>query len=393
MIYLDNSATTKQYDQVTEEMLFAIENNFGNPSSLHGLGVKSEKEIEKSRSGLSGALGVDSDEIIFTGGGTEGNNMALFGVYGKNRRIGKRVITSKAEHPSIIETCRKLEHDGAEVIYADVDSKGRVNIEEIRDNINDSTILISIMTVNNELGTVSPMKEISELIKGRNIVFHTDGVQALGKIPLDLRGWGVDLMSLSSHKIHGPKGMGALYVRKGVKINPLIFGGGQERGLRSGTENTPAIAGFGKAVEILGDKFDERRKTINKTRSYLLEGIKEEILDFVINSPEESYDEEYAEGQMAKCSPGILNVSFLGCPGQVLIHHLEEQGIYASTSAACSSRKGRSRVLTAAGLQNSVIDSAIRFSFNEFNTMDQMELVLSELKKAILAIRKISRYR
>ncbi len=389
-VYLDNSATTRQYDQVTRRMLRMAEEDFGNPSSLHRLGIAAEKAVKEARKAVASSLAVREEEVYFTGSGTEADNTAVFGVYNAKKRGGNKIITSMGEHPAVIEACKKLEAAGAQVAYLDIDNKGAVDIDQLEHSLDDSTILVSIMTVNNELGTVAPVEKIGALVKSREgVLFHTDAVQAYGKMPIEIDKWNAHLVTISGHKVHGPKGTGALYVRKGIRIDPYICGGGQERGLRSGTENTPGIAGFGLAAEIMQGDLEQRILTMEKVRSYLLEGIKEEIPDIRVNSPEGVLGEKGAVHSGPVSSPGVLNVSFLGCRGEVLLHSLEQRDIYVSTGAACSSKKKGSRVLEAAGLSPPVIESAIRFSFSEFNRIEQMDYVLTELKKAVLSMRKL----
>ena len=389
-VYLDNSATTKQYDQVTHKMTRLMEEDFGNPSSLHRMGMTAEQAVKEARKGIASSLYVKDEEIYFTGSGTEADNMAIFGAFNARKRRGNKIITSEVEHPAVIEACKRLEAAGVQVVYIPTDSKGLIDIDQLEEKLDDSTILVTIMAVNNELGTVEPVEEIGNLVKSRgDILFHTDAVQAYGKMETDPDKWKADLMTVSGHKIHGPKGIGSIYIKKGVHIEPLIYGGGQEKGIRSGTENTPAIVGFGLAAEMMHGNLSNRIRTMAKVRTYLLEGIKAEIPDITINSPEGVFTEEQSAGTPLS-SPGILNVSFLGCRGEVLLHFLEQQDIYVSTGAACSSAKKGSRVLSAAGLAAPVIDSAIRFSFSEFNTVEQMDFVLIELKKAVLSMRKLT---
>ena len=404
-VYLDNSATTRQYDQVTQLMMRLMKEDYGNPSSLHRMGVNVERFVKEARRSVASSLGAGDDEIVFTGSGTEADNMAIFGVWEARKRRGNKIITSKAEHPAVMEACKKLERSGVNVAYVGTDSKGLLDMDELESHLDESTILVTIMAVNNELGTVQPVEEIGGLVKERaNILFHTDAVQAFGKIPVDPAKWKADLVTISSHKIHGPKGVGTLYIKKGLHIEPYIYGGGQEGGMRSGTENTPGIAGFGLAAEIGHNNLRERILAMEKARNYLLEGMKAEIPDIRINSPEAVFgDKEVGselkaeaetntkESRIPVSSPGVLNVSFLGCRGEVLLHSLEQRDIYVSTGAACSSKKKGSHVLAAAGLAAPVIESAIRFSFSEFNTVEQMDYVLVELKKAVTSMRRLTR--
>ncbi len=377
--------------------------DFGNPSSLHRMGVTAERAVKEARQAVASSLYVRDEEIYFTGSGTEADNTAIFGAYDGKKRRGNKIITSEVEHPAVLEACKKLEATGVHVVYTKIDSKGCIDIEELKSNLDDNTIFVSIMTVNNELGTVFPIEEIGTLVKNKgDILFHTDAVQAYGKMTVDPVKWNADLVTVSGHKIHGPKGTGALFIRKGVHINPHIYGGGQERGIRSGTENTPGIAGLGLAAEIMSSNLQERIRSMEVCREYLLSGLKAEIPDIGINSPEEVFTVEKAAGRnegglglnggrIPLSSPGILNVSFLGCRGEVLLHSLEQRDIYVSTGAACSSRKKGSRVLAAAGLAAPVIDSAIRFSFSEFNTVEQMDYLLVELKKAVTSMRRLTK--
>lgn len=394
-IYLDNSATTRQYDQVTDLMAEAMRQVWGNPSSLHTLGVEGEKLMRKARKFCAAALGSGEQEFYFTSGGTESDNTVLMGVSQARKRIGKKIITTAVEHPAILEPCHRLEELGFQVEYIGVDEKCRLNMEQLKAAISDDTILISVMGVNNETGTIMPIREIADLkdsynkAHGTDILLHSDCVQAFGKVPVDLKGnWhSVDFLSVSGHKIHGPKGIGGLYVRKGVHLPPFMLGGGQERHFRSGTENTPAMAGMGKAAELMMVNFDQRIKAMEKARKTLLEGIKSEIGDVKINSLEDGLE----DGQGA---PSVLNVSFLGTRGEVLLHTLEQDGIFVSTGSACSSnKKGQSHVLKAMGLKDKEIEGAIRFSFSEFNTPEEMEYVVEKVKTAVQRFRKLGSFR
>lgn len=388
-VYLDNSATTRQYDQVTDTMIEMMRESYGNPSSLHLMGVEAEKKVRASRKIFASAIGASEDEVYFTSGGTESDNTVLNGVAESRKRYGKKIITTKVEHPAILEPARRLESMGYTVEYIGVDKQCRLNMEQLASAIDDDTILISIMGVNNETGTMMPMKEIAALKDRYNkehktdILLHSDAVQAFGKIPMNLKSdfRGVDFLSVSGHKIHGPKGIGGLYVRKGINLTPFMIGGGQERHMRSGTENTPGIVGFGKAMELMQGDFAGRTEKMAAARNFLLEGIKSEIRDVIINSPEDG-------------APSVLNVSFLGTRGEVLLHTLETDGIYVSTGSACSSnKKGQSHVLEAMGLNFKEIEGAIRFSFSEFNTMEEMEYTLEKVKAAVARFRKLGSFR
>lgn len=378
IVYLDNSATTKQYDKVTEDMTRCMKENFGNPSSLHRLGIEAEREVKAVRKAVSNILHAKEEEIYFTSGGTESDNTAIFGAAQAGKRKGKKIITSKIEHPAVLEMCRYLEQkEGFQVVYIDVDKKGKINLEQLEEEIDEQTILITIMHVNNELGTIQPISEVGRM-KKESTLFHTDAVQSFGKEKINLDSSSVDLLSISGHKIHGPKGIGALYIKRGIHIPAFFYGGGQERGFRSGTENVPAIVGLGSAAQILFNDFEEKQTHVTQVRKHLLEGIKASISDIQVNSPEDE-----------SCSPYILNVSFLGCRAEVLLHSLEQKGICVSTGSACSSKKKGSHVLKAAGLSDEAMEGAVRFSFSEENTTEEMDYVLIEIKKAVETMRKL----
>ena len=393
LVYLDNSATTRQYDEVTDVMSRAMRENFGNPSSLHSLGLKAEKEVKNARKILAQSLGAGEEEVFFTSCGTESDNTVLMGAAQAKKRRGKKIIVSAVEHPAILEPAKKLESMGFEVAYIGVDKQCRLNMESLKNAVNDDTILISVMGVNNETGTIMPIEEIARFKEeynrthGTNIWLHTDAVQAFGKVPVNLKKEykGVDFLSASAHKIHGPKGMGLLYAKKGLNLAPFLLGGGQERHMRSGTENTPGIAGFGKAAELAMGDFDERIRKMSTARQRLLEQIRAEIKDIRINSP---------EGEEA--CPSVLNISFLGTRGEVLLHTLEQDGIFVSTGSACSSNhssaKG-SHVLNAMGLTPKEIEGAIRFSFSEFNTEEEMDFTADKVKAAVARFRRLGSFR
>ena len=378
MIYLDNSSTTKQSKEVTEVMIRSFEKDFGNPSSLHELGRTVQNRINGVRGKIAKSIGFSDSEIFFTSGGTESDNLALFGVADARKRDGKQIITTKIEHPAVLEPCRKLEKMGFEIVYIDVDKRGIPILKQYEEALNHKTILVSVMAVNNEIGTVLPIEKMAEMAHDQGALFHTDAVQGFGKI--NLRGCGADFISISAHKIHGPKGVGAIAVRKGSKINAMMLGGGQERGIRSGTENINGIIGFGKAVEMAYDGAEHLR--LLKRR--LLEGLKAEISDIKINGSE---DETISTGS-------ILNVSFLGTRGEVLLHTLESKGIFVSTGSACSSnKKGKSHVLSAIGCSEKEIDSAIRFSVSGYNTPEEIDITIEKTKAAVAGFRKLGSFR
>ena len=387
MIYIDNSATTKQYPQVTETMTKYMEEYFGNPSSMYQLGLDSEKAVKHARKQVEEAMGAGNGTLIFTSGGTEADNTAIFGAARALRRRGNRIITSAVEHPAVLECCKRLEQDGYDVVYVGVDDKCRLDLERLEDAIDENTILVSLMQVNNEAGTIMPVDAVKDLMKKKNAPgwFHCDAVQSFGKLQVPES---ADLISVSSHKIHGPKGAGALFVRKGIHLPALIEGGGQEHGNRSGTENVPAITGFGTAAELSAKDRDEERQRVSVMRRALLKGLKDNLEDLRINSVEEV---GVASGQ---CCSSILNISFLGTRGEVLLHTLEQDGIYVSTGSACSSnKKGQSHVLGAMGLKDREIEGALRFSFGRFNEIDEMEIIVDKVTAAVKRFRRLGSFR
>ncbi len=393
LVYLDNSATTRQYDEVTSAMTEAMKNNFGNPSSLHSLGLAAEKEVRAARRSLARFVGATEEEIYFTSCGTESDNTVLMGAAEARKRRGNKIIVSAVEHPAILEPAKKLESMGYKVQYIGVDRLCRLDFQQLQNTVDEDTILISVMGVNNETGTIMPISKIAALKEeynrkhGTDIWLHCDVVQALGKIPVNVTKEyrGVDFLSASAHKIHGPKGMGGLYAKKGLNLPPFMLGGGQEKHMRSGTENTPGIIGFGKACEIADSRFDKRVEAMREARSYLLSLIRDGIGDIALNSPEDE-----------TACPSVLNISFLGTRGEVLLHTLEQEKIYVSTGSACasnhSSAKG-SHVLNAMGLSPKEIEGAIRFSFSEFNTKEEMEYVFEKLKAAVTRFRRLGSFR
>lgn len=382
LVYLDNSATTQPYKQVLEEMVDCYDMNYGNPSSLHKMGVEAEKKVKTARKKIAESLKVNENEIIFTSGGTESNNTAVFGSVKALKRSGNRIITTCIEHPSVLNVCKVLEEQGIDVKYLKVNQNGLIDLEEFEAYFNNDTILVTIMYANNEIGTIQPIKDIGQMKKKKkNVYFHVDAVQTYSKIPLYPKYSGVDMLSISAHKFHGPKGIGALFLNKGVNIQPLIYGGQQENRIRSGTENVPGIAGFGKAVDMSFSDIEKHISRIKKIKTYFLDSIKDVIKDMRINSFEDE-----------RCVPHILNISFLGVKGEVLLHMMEQSNIFISTGSACSSKnKGQSHVLKAIGLSNEEIEGAIRFSFSEFNTIEEMDYVLEHLVKNVKNLRKIMR--
>lgn len=380
-IYLDNSATTKPRQRVVEEMLTMLTEDYGNPSSLHRMGLDVEKKIETSRKTIASYLRVNKEEIMFTAGGTESNNLAIQGLVGKYSKRNKHLITSKIEHSSVLNIFKHFEDQGYDVTYIDVDINGLVDLKQLKESINDETSLISIMYVNNETGTVQYIEKIKDIINStkRDIKLHVDGVQAFGKINMDIKALGADTFSFSGHKIHGPKGIGGLFIKKGLSLNPLVFGGGQEKNIRSGTENTPGIIGLGVAVDELAKNFKEEHEKIQELKLYFYQRVSDNIEDIKLNSFMDD-----------RSSCHILNISFRGTKGEVLLHYLESDNIYVSTGSACSSKgKGKSSVLKALNLTDEEIDGAVRFSFSYENTREELDLVVEKLKKAVEEIRKI----
>lgn len=370
-VYLDNSATTKQHKRVTEKMVECIEKDFGNPSSMHSLGVNAERLLKESRKKVSDSLDVNPEEIYFNSGGTESDNTAILGAALSRRKRGNKIITSKVEHPAVLESCKKLEKQGFEVVYLNVDENCNIDIEQYKKELSENVILITIMTANNEVGTIEPISEMYKL-KNSNAIFHTDAVQAYGKVKVPL----VDMISLSGHKVYGPKGIGALYVKRGLNIEPFIVGGGQEKNFRSGTENLPGIVGLGEAATLINYK-----NNMGEIKTYLKNGILSEVKDIKINSPENSVD-------------SILNISFLGTRSEVILHRLEMDNIYVSAGSACSShKKTKSHVLSAMGLKDNEIEGTIRFSFSVSNTIEEMDYVIDKVKIAVNSFRRLGSFR
>ena len=391
LVYLDNSATTRQYDEVTDLMADLSRNCYGNPSSLHGLGLEAEKVLKEGKKRIAGAFNASPDEVVITSCGTESDNTVLLGLARAPRNRARRIITTSVEHPAVLEPAAELERRGFQVVRLGVDRECRIDLDELKAALTEDTFLISVMTVNNEVGTIMPLKEIGEIKAdfnkrhGTKVLFHTDAVQALGKISLDVKKdlRNVDMISASAHKIHGPKGIGSLYVRKGVNLMPFMLGGGQEKGMRSGTENVQEIAGFGLACEMAAGSMDARAAHMAEVRDYLRRGLLDQVSDVIINSPEDGV-----------CS--VLNVSFPGTRGEVILHRLEQEGIYVSTGSACSSNHKTSKgshVLNAMGLKPKEIEGAIRFSFSEFNTVEEMDYVIDKVKSSVEGFRKLGSFR
>lgn len=373
-IYLDNSATTKVCREAADAMMKMLTENYGNPSSLHKKGIEASKALENAREHIADALSCSKDEIYFTPSGTAANNTAIFGAVNANKRRGNRIITTSLEHPSVNECMKKLEEQGFEIIRLKPDINGAFSPAELMNAINSKTILISIMAVNNEIGTINPINQIKSALRRVNsqALIHVDAVQGFGKIPLNPAKTGIDLMSVSAHKIHGPKGAGALYIRKGLKIHPHLMGGGQEKGMVSGTEPIPAIIGFGEAVRALPNVTAELAN-MKELRDYFVREVVK-IGGVHINSP-------------ADALPYIINLSVTGVPSQTIVNSLSEKGIYVSAGSAC--KKGhRSEVLTAIGLDGRLIDSAIRISLSRYTTKSDLDEVVSTIDSIAKRIRR-----
>lgn len=387
MIYLDNSATTRQYPEVTREMLRYMDEFYGNPSSLYQLGVDSEKAVKKARTALQKAIGMEDSRVYFTSGGTEADNMAIFGAARALKRRGRRIVTTAVEHPAVLECCKELEKQGFEVIYVGVDRNCRLDIDALRSAVNDETILVSMMHVNNEAGTIMPVNEVKQIMKEKDApgIFHCDAVQSFGKLQLCSD---ADVISVSGHKIHGPKGTGAICIREGVNIPAFICGGGQESGKRSGTENVPAIAGFGLAAEMSEHGRRENSASMAQMRQRLISQLTASLDDIVINSP------ETAGENAGECCSSLLNISFLGTRGEVLLHTLEQDGIYVSTGSACSSnKKGQSHVLKAMGLKDKEIEGTLRFSFGRMNSIEEIDIAAEKVAAAVKRFRRLGSFR
>ncbi|MCL6590167.1 MAG: cysteine desulfurase [Firmicutes bacterium] len=378
--YLDNSATTRPSSEVTAAILQGLNEVYGNPSSLHHQGFVAEKALKEARQSIASALGATPEEIVFTSGGTEANNLGILGVLPGLGRRGKRVITCRTEHLSVLNVFRHLETKGYQVVYLKVNRLGLIDPAELEAALTADTILASVMLVNNEIGTIQPIAAIAKLLKSSPAgpVFHVDAVQAFGKIDCRVNKLGVDLLTISGHKIHGPKGVGALYVRRGIRLAPLFYGGGQENGLRPGTENLPGILGMGAASQQASANLAANAAKLRELKGQLAGGISRNIRDIRINSPADPIG-----------APHILNVSFPGLKAEVLLHALARDGIYVSTGSACAAKKGpTSHVLQATGLTGP--ESAIRFSLSPDNTPEEIDYCLERLQYHVNDLRRFA---
>ena len=380
MIYLDNAASTQIHEDVLNSMLPYLKEQYGNPSSIHRYGRLAHKAIEKARKQIASLINADPAEILFTSGGTESNITALRGISMKNP--SSRIITSSIEHDAILEPCKKLIQNGFDVIYLPVNQFGVVDYADLKNHISEKTSLVSIMFGNNEVGTIQPISEIAKICNEHNIPFHTDAIQAVGKIPIDVKELGMDLLSISSHKLYGPKGIGALYIKNGIDIDPVILGGGQEHGLRSGTENVAGIVGFGKACEIAKNNLNENTSKIKKLRDILIEKILDEIPEVTLN------------GHPQFRLPNNTHFTFLGVNGEDLIIKLDEYGIAASTGSACSvNTQKASHVLQAMGFSLEQITGSLRLTIGIFNDHKEIEKTVDVLKKIVKELRSVSPFK
>ena len=382
-VYLDNSATTKVFSEVANMVQKVMLEDYGNPSSMHNKGLQAENYIKEAKDIISKNLKCQPKEILFTSGGTESDNLALIGTAMANKRSGNHIITTSIEHPAIIETCEHLKDLGFEITYLPVDNNGRIRLEDLEKAIKKETILVSVIHTNNEIGALEPIEEAGALIKKINpsIVFHVDAVQGYGKFRIMPKKMNIDLLSVSGHKIHGPKGIGFLYINEKIKIHPIIFGGGQQKGMRSGTENVPAIAGMGKAVELIYKDLDKHIDELYELKDFFIKSLSE-IEGLTIN------------GLTGRDSaPHVVSVSVDGIRAEVLLHALEDKGIYVSSGSACASNKPAiSSTLKAIGVKKELLDSTIRFSFSVFTTKEELEYTVEALKELLPMLRKYTRH-
>ena len=381
-VYFDNSATTRCYDSVKDIVVKAMTEDFGNPSAMHLKGVEAEKYIKSAAESLARLLKVQEKEILFTSGGTESDNLALIGAAFANKRSGNHIITTSVEHPAVSQPALFLQEQGFEVTYLPVDSRGVVKMDALKAVLREDTILVSVMYVNNEVGAVMPVEEIAALVheKSPRALFHVDAIQAFGKYRIYPKKMGIDLLSVSGHKIHGPKGVGFLYINEKAKIQPQILGGGQQGGMRSGTDNVPGIAGLGAAAVEIYKNLEENVENMYRLKEYIAQGL-EKIGDIRINGM------DLREG-----APQILSISVMGVRSEVLLHSLEERGIYVSAGSACSSHKRKpSATLAAMGMSKDQIESTVRLSFCEENTIEEADYFLQVMGELVPMLRRYSR--
>lgn len=374
--YFDNSATTKVKKEVIDEMIPYFSEEYGNPSSIYSLGRNSKKAIEKARKQLADLIGCKKNEIYFVGSGTEADNMAIKGIAYKNQHKGKHIITSKIEHLAVLESCEFLEKQGFEITYLNVDKNGFIDLNELRNSIREDTILISIMFANNEIGTIEPIEDIAEIAKSKNIIFHTDAVQAVGNVKIDVKKMNIDMLSISSHKIYGPKGVGALYISENIEIEKFLNGGHQEKNIRASTENVPGIVGFGKAAEMVNSDLDNHIRKLKELKNYYVENIITAIPDTKIN------------GAVNARLPGNSNISFKNINSSDLLLELDNSGICASGGSACNSKEPTpSHVLNAIGVESEWINGAIRVTFGDFNTKEEVDYLIKNIAESVKKLR------
>lgn len=379
---MDHASTTPMAPEVIEAMAAAFVEIFGNASSLHQPGLSARAALEEARERVAGLIGAEAGEVYFTSGGTESDNLAIRGAALANRDRGRHIITTTIEHPAVLEPCKALEKEGFEVTYLPVTREGLVEVEALEAAIREDTILISIMHANNEIGTIQPIAEAGEIARSRGIVFHTDAVQTVGKIPAKVDDLGVDLLSISSHKLHGPKGVGALYIRKKTPIEPIIFGGGHERGMRSGTENVPGIIGLAAASELAGRNLEEEMVRIS--------GMRDRLADYVL----ERVEDTWVNGSRTKRLPNNLNLGFSFIEGEALLLRLDAEGIAVSTGSACSSKKTvASHVLTAIGLRPQEAHGSLRVTLGRENTDEEVDRVGEAIVEVAESLRAMSPFR
>ena len=382
-VYLDNSATTRAMREVVEIVGKTMEEDYGNPSSMHLKGIHAEKYVRQAGEIIAKSLKVSEKEIYYTSGGTESDNWAIRGAAYANARAGRHLITTRIEHPAVSETMKQLESEGFEVTFLGVDNEGRIRLDELEKVLREDTILVSIMHVNNEVGSLQPIAEAAGIIHKNNpaTLFHVDAVQSYGKFRIYPKKWGIDMLSVSGHKIHGPKGVGFLYIGDKTKIRPLIVGGGQQKNYRSGTENVPGIAGLGKAAEMIYLDFEEKTEKLYNLREYFVEEVGK-MEGVTVNGP------KGREG-----APHIVSVSVEGIRSEVLLHTLEEKGIYVSAGSACASNKPAvSETLKAMRVDKKFLDSTLRFSFSLFTTREELEYTLKAMEECLPALRRYTRH-
>ena len=377
--YFDNAATTKVSKEVLEEMIKYFSEEYGNPSSMYTIGRSAKKAIEKARKKVAELINCEPREIIFTAGGSESDNTAIKGIANQLKNKGNHIITSKIEHHAIIESCKSLEEQGFKITYLNVNKEGYIDLTQLEKEITNKTILISIMAANNEIGTIQPIKEISKIAKEKNILFHTDAVQAVGNIPIDVKEMGIDMLSLSGHKIHAPKGIGALYVKEGIKFKRFIDGGHQEKNRRAGTENVAGIIGLGKACQIAKENLEQHMIALEQLRDYYISQVEKNIQGVILN------------GTLKNRLPGNANISFKDIDGEALLLELDQKGICASSGSACTAGKSTpSHVLKAIGLDDSIANGAVRISFSEENTKEDVDYLVKSLMEIVESLRQKS---